>query len=285
MGTTLDLAQRLATVVSIQQEILSAVTDLQRVLDAIAARAPECTGGEGASVEILDGDDLVCRAASGPASVLLGGRRPSASTLSGEAIRDRRVLHCDDTAVDDRLDAATARNRGVRSIIAAPLVDGGRAVGALSSYSSRANSFADLDAYTLQLLSGLAASAFLTAHSIEQRRLSEERYRLLFERNVAGVFRSTRDGRLLDCNEALVEYLGYASTDELIAHSTWQLYAERADRDGLLQRLDRERTVTDIRLRFRKKDGTEFTAVMNATLIPGDGGDQLLGTFVQASDG
>jgi PAS domain-containing protein len=33
-------------------------------------------------------------------------------------------------------------------------------------------------------------------------RASEERYRMLFEQNLAGVFRCAGNGRLLDCNNA-----------------------------------------------------------------------------------
>ena len=39
-------------------------------------------------------------------------------------------------------------------------------------------------------------------------RESERKYRLLFERNVAGVFLSRLDGRILDCNDAFVHMLG-----------------------------------------------------------------------------
>src|SRR5246127_1271447 len=44
---------------------------------------------------------------------------------------------------------------------------------------------------------------------------SERRYRLLFERNVAGVGIASLDGRLLDCNDGWVRILGYQSKDEL----------------------------------------------------------------------
>ncbi len=50
-------------------------------------------------------------------------------------------------------------------------------------------------------------------------RESEERYRLLFERNLAGVYRSTADGRLLECNRAFARMMGYASPAEAMAQS------------------------------------------------------------------
>src|SRR6185437_12458770 len=47
---------------------------------------------------------------------------------------------------------------------------------------------------------------------------SETRYRLLFERNPAGVYRCTVDGKLLDVNDAFARIFGYSSRDELLQY-------------------------------------------------------------------
>jgi two-component system, cell cycle sensor histidine kinase and response regulator CckA len=46
---------------------------------------------------------------------------------------------------------------------------------------------------------------------LEVARTAERRYRLLFEDNPAGMFRTRPDGRVVDCNPAAVAILGYAS--------------------------------------------------------------------------
>jgi PAS domain-containing protein len=46
---------------------------------------------------------------------------------------------------------------------------------------------------------------------------SEKRYRLLFERSLAGVYRPTLAGCFLDCNAAFYQMLGYASREEIQA--------------------------------------------------------------------
>jgi two-component system, sensor histidine kinase and response regulator len=45
---------------------------------------------------------------------------------------------------------------------------------------------------------------------------SEERYRSLFERSLAAVYRSRLDGGIVDCNDACAILLGYASRRELL---------------------------------------------------------------------
>ena len=54
----------------------------------------------------------------------------------------------------------------------------------------------------------------ITEHKRDEESLhaSEQRYRLLFERNLAGVYRVTVDGRLLDCNDACARIFGYTVT-------------------------------------------------------------------------
>jgi len=43
------------------------------------------------------------------------------------------------------------------------------------------------------------------------RRIAEEKYRLLFEQVQEGVFVATPEGKLLDCNDAFLRMLGYTS--------------------------------------------------------------------------
>ena len=49
----------------------------------------------------------------------------------------------------------------------------------------------------------------------EAIRRSEERYRRLFEQNLAGVCRYTLDGKLLDANPAYAHIFGYNSPEEI----------------------------------------------------------------------
>lgn len=283
MASSLDLAARLAAVVSTQQEVLAAITDLEKVMTIIVDRVPDVTSGNGAVIEFVEGDQLVYRAASGIAKPHIGLRLSSEGSLSGQAVREKSLLRCDDTETDPRVDGPACRAIGIRSMIIAPLLERGTAVGALKTFSPRANHFDDLDTYALQLLAGMASGALTQARTFRERQESEERYRMLFDRNVAGVFRSTLSGRILDCNDALVHYLGYDSRDEVLALAAWDLYHQRSDREEFLRLLQEHRVMINMRLPLRRKDGTSLLGVVNASLVPGDSNEpQLLGTVVEA---
>jgi diguanylate cyclase (GGDEF)-like protein/PAS domain S-box-containing protein len=116
-------------------------------------------------------------------------------------------------------------------------------------------------------------------------RSSEERYRLLFERNLAGVYRATLDGRLLECNEAFARILGYSSRDEVLAHSAWDLFFNREDREAFLVRLKEKGSLTNFEVRIRRRDGTSVWALENETLIPGkDGADLVEGSLIDITE-
>ncbi len=186
MPSSLDLAGRLAGVVAVQQEILAAVSDLDRVLQIVVHRSAELTQGTGAVVEVVDRDELVYRAASGTAAKHVGLYLPIEGSLSGEVVTTRTLLRCNDSDTDPRVDSEACRMIGLRSMVIAPLLDGDHTLGALKTYSDRPNAFDDLDEYVVQLLAGMTSAAMQQARAFTEQRASEERYRLLFEQNVAG---------------------------------------------------------------------------------------------------
>ena len=283
MPSSIELAGRLAAVVATQQEVLAAISDLDKVITLVVERTPEATNGDGAVIEVVEGDEIVYRAESGAAKNQAGLRLAMTKSLSGLAVREKTLMRCDNTETDLRVDGAACRAMGIRSMVIAPLLEGSVAVGALKTFSQDAQAFSDLDAYVLQLLAGMTSAAMLQARTFRELEASEARYRMLFDRNIAGVFRSTLDGRILDCNDSLVQYLGYDSRDELLAQPAWNLYHQRADREELIRLLKQNQTMLNIRMPFRRKDGTSLLGMISASIVRDSADEpQLLGTMVEA---
>ena len=91
---------------------------------------------------------------------------------------------------------------------------------------------------------GDIASTGLVRDITEERRQqaalkeAEQRYRELFEQSPAGLFRTSMKGAILEVNPQLAQMLGYDSPDELKQRrSMLDLYADPAERDGILRRL------------------------------------------------
>jgi PAS domain S-box-containing protein len=118
-------------------------------------------------------------------------------------------------------------------------------------------------------------------------RESEERYRLLFERNFAGVFRGTLLSRhILDCNAAYARILGYDSRQEVLSCGKLHDFYEPAEFETAKARLLNEKALTNLEVRFRRKDQTPAWALVNVSLIEsGDAEEPLVaGTLIDITE-
>jgi PAS domain S-box-containing protein len=115
---------------------------------------------------------------------------------------------------------------------------------------------------------------------------SEQRYRLLFERNLAGVYRSTLDGRFLECNQALARILGYETYQGLLSKPVREIYLCDADYDRFLVQLRENRALTSVECRLRRRDGSPVWCLENASFVPSRSGkpDVIQGTIIDIDE-
>ncbi|MHC5110694.1 MAG: PAS domain-containing sensor histidine kinase [Planctomycetota bacterium] len=109
---------------------------------------------------------------------------------------------------------------------------------------------------------------------------------LLFEQNLAGVYRTTLDGRILDCNKSFAAILGYASPRELCDLPASRLYFDDGDRSSFVSELCRRSKLTNFELRLRRSDGTAAYILENVHLVANDKhtGPYIQGTMVDITD-
>jgi len=111
---------------------------------------------------------------------------------------------------------------------------------------------------------------------------SEEQYRLLFEKNLAGVYRTALDRRITDCNEAFVKVFGFASREEVLAHPVQEFYFDPREPEAITARIRAEKSLSNLELRLKRKDGSPVWVLVNENLIEGEAGSQpfILGTII-----
>ncbi|MFP4158700.1 MAG: PAS domain S-box protein [Desulfobacterales bacterium] len=94
---------------------------------------------------------------------------------------------------------------------------------------------------------------------------SEERYQNLFENVGVGVYISSKEGRFLDANQALIQMLDYDSKDELLnIDLTRDLYVRPSDRRKFQEMIERDGRVVDYEVKFKRKDGTPITVLLTS---------------------
>ena len=114
---------------------------------------------------------------------------------------------------------------------------------------------------------------------------SEHRYRQLFERNVAGLFRNTVEGRILDCNDAYARALGFSCREDLVGANVLDFFFDVAERDAAILELRERGQLTDRELRMRRRDGEAVWVSVTYSLVAGKAGEPevLEGALVDIS--
>jgi GAF domain-containing protein len=129
--------------------------DLEPGISIIAEKAQALTGATGAAIALRRGNEIVCRARTGRTAPDIGVRLQTDSGLSAECVRTGEVLMCNDAESNPRVDWATCRRMGVRSILVAPLRHFRRTLGVFEVLSSTPHAFDNNDVATMQFLSGM----------------------------------------------------------------------------------------------------------------------------------
>jgi GAF domain-containing protein len=141
--------------------------DLEPGISVIAEKAQALTGASGAAIALRRGNEIICRARTGRTAPDIGCRLQTDRGLSAECVRTGEVLLCPDTEYNPRVDLATCRHLGVRSILVAPLRHFRRTLGVFEVLSSMPNAFDQHDVATMQFLSGMMVAAISRLSSLQ----------------------------------------------------------------------------------------------------------------------
>jgi two-component system sensor histidine kinase/response regulator len=143
---------------------------------------------------------------------------------------------------------------------------------ALRTFQSEGVSYAD----------GVLSDITVRKHDEQALAESERRYRHLFERNLAGIFRVAPDGRYLDCNETCARTLGYESREEFLQHRAAEMFLDPADLQAAVSLILDQKSITDLECRLRRKDGSTAYALENVNLVENECGQPYVieGTFI-----
>src|SRR5579884_463385 len=121
--------------------------DLDAALQLLADRAQYITGASGAAIALRrhGRDDMLCRASVGSNAPELGALLSTEFGLSGESVRTRKALRCDDAERDARVNREVCRHLGIASVVVMPVVHDDEVMGVFELFSGRANAFGERD--------------------------------------------------------------------------------------------------------------------------------------------
>jgi PAS domain S-box-containing protein len=215
-GAELELqakTERLSGVLDTQREIAARALDLSAVTQLVAERALSLTRAEGAIIRVLEGDELVARAAVGVAAAALDSRLPLAGSVTAAAVRAGQALLIEHF----ERDGTTPAEFEARSLVCVPLLSAGATVGSVIVVTcSEDRRLDEVDRQTVELLGVVLSSAVSHAQELEaknQRVDALDRVETIFENAPIGMGMLGLDGRFIATNEAMRSITGFSAEE------------------------------------------------------------------------
>lgn len=140
---------------------------LEPGISIITEKAQVLTGATGAAIALRRGSEIICRARAGRTAPDIGVRLQTEGGLSAECVRTGEVLLCHDAESNPRVDLASCKRLGVRSILVAPLRHLRRTLGIFEVLSARPHAFNQQDVATMQFLSSMMVAALSRLSSLK----------------------------------------------------------------------------------------------------------------------
>jgi hypothetical protein len=153
-----------------------AANDLDAALQLLAERAQYITGATGAAIALRRGEhsDMLCRASAGTNAPELGALLSMEYGLSGESVRTRQTLLCDDAENDPRVNREGCRQLGIASVVVMPIVSEQQVLGVFELFSGTPRAFEPRDISALLRLSEMVETAVKHAVAAQSVLAEEE---------------------------------------------------------------------------------------------------------------
>ena len=157
--------------------------ELDELLDELLIRIRDALGSDTAAFLLLDEatNELVARAARGlEEAVERGTRIPVGLGFAGKVAAERRTIVIEDVDHADVLNPIL-REKGIKSLLGAPLLVGGRVIGVVHVGTLTPRRFTEQEAELLQLVADRAALAIEHGRLFESERALADRLRRVQE--------------------------------------------------------------------------------------------------------
>jgi len=105
-------------------------------------------------------------------------------------------------------------------------------------------------------------------------RTSQEKYKYLFEHIRHGIYISSKEGFFLDCNQAVLDMLGYQDKKEFLSLDiTREIYKDPEERKRFQETIEKLGFVKDYEVTFKRKGGEEIAVLLTAQAARNERGE------------
>jgi two-component system, OmpR family, phosphate regulon sensor histidine kinase PhoR len=229
------LSQQLARTGS----LLASGLDPDRVLTEVAAQVPRLLDVETCAIHVLDGDELVVRAAEGEdAAAVVGTSVPATVGIAAEVVQSRAPVVSGALADDDpqrALDPVLASGYAAYLGVPVPGPEGGL-LGVLSVYACEPRRWREEEVEALVALAGNAAAALSNAELYQRVAVEKERSEAILANVADGIVAVDRDDGVVLWNAA-AEHITGVPRGEAVGRKSAEVLKRKLSTDGAGNRI------------------------------------------------
>jgi PAS domain S-box-containing protein len=267
---------RIMTALAEGASAMNASLRMEDVYQRILIQTMQALQVETAAIGMIDGEQLVYRAAAGHnAGNILGRKILLGDGIVGTAARDGRGVVVSNVSQDKNYsDADQFGGVETRSIVVAPIQSPMGVIGIIEAINPIANSF-DPDALLVMTgMGGLAGTTIQNAQLFEKLQAAHQRYRELFEDSIEPMLITDWSGRILEANRQAMLLSGY-SADELHAMTIDQLHQVNWGRTGVDFDTLRENRTCSYESSLHKQNDSRLPVEVHARRVEFDEADSI----------
>jgi len=211
--------------------------------------------------------------------------------FNGRVAESGKPLFVEDASQDPRLTRVVVSKHEIHSEIIVPLIAKEKVNGTLCAAMNKHHRFQPEEVELLTAIGNQIGVAVDNAHLYQQQqaitqqlRLSEERYRGLFENASEAIVVFSTSGRIVSINKACEQLTGYTQ-NELLSTSIYEIFkgvSQEMVKRTVSEKLEKSAVGEAEEFRLVKKDGTE--AFIQLKVSPLLRGDDIIGLQAIALD-
>jgi PAS domain S-box-containing protein len=255
---------------------MNASLRMEDVYQRILIQTMQALQVETVTLGMLDGDQIVYRAAAGQnAGNILGRKIALGQGIAGVAALEGRGVVVPEVSQDKNYGEADMFGGVImRSVVVAPIQFQGRVIGIIEAINPIAKSF-DPDALLVMTgIGGLAGSTIQNAQLFERLQAAHERYHELFEASIDPMLVTNWDGHILEANRQAILLSGYTN-EKLHTLTIGQLHEVNWNRTGMEFETLRENRTCSYESSLHREDETHTPIEVYARRVELDESDAI----------
>lgn len=271
-------SQRQARVMTVLAEGAASLTmsvRMEDIFQAILAQVKQALQVEIAALALLDGEDLVFRAANGPRSEGIIARRVKMGEgIAGLVAREARGVVIP-AIVSETLLSGAEKIPGVfvRALACAPIHFQGRVIGVLEAFNPINRAFDPDSLLVLTGLGSLAGTAIQNGELFQRLDLARKRYRDLFDDSIDPIVITDLEGKILEANHQAERFSGHP-VEDLKRFLIGQMHDINFDKTGVAFEKIGEATI-HYESTLYSQQGTTYPVSVHVRKVTFDGQEAL----------